>query len=204
VRGPSAWHPRRSSLANPLADLEERKTLILLGMVGAIVAELSGSSQTLAFVHLRYRRAPPISNRARQPETRWKSHYGRGGRARLRHGIVGHGGVRHRLQLGPRLLARFTCELPDQDSTRGRRRSAGQFLAWCSRCLSRIIADCKVPRFTKTRDRWCSSSTFQREIDPRKLKQKLRAKLKKSDTSKIDVDVGVSAGGPSAARNVEA
>src|SRR5213596_2132093 len=45
-----AWHPRRASLANPLSDLEERKALILLGMVGAIVAELSGSSQTLAFV----------------------------------------------------------------------------------------------------------------------------------------------------------
>ena len=45
-----AWHPRRSSLANPLSDLEERKALILLGMVGAVVAELSGSSQTLAFV----------------------------------------------------------------------------------------------------------------------------------------------------------
>ena len=45
-----AWHPRRSSLTNPLADLEERKALILLGMVGAVVAELSGSSQTLAFV----------------------------------------------------------------------------------------------------------------------------------------------------------
>ena len=45
-----AWHPRRSSLLNPLADLEERKALILLGMVGAIIAELSGSSQTLAFV----------------------------------------------------------------------------------------------------------------------------------------------------------
>ena len=45
-----AWHPRRSSLMDPLSDLEERKTLILLGMVGAIVAELSGSSQTLAFV----------------------------------------------------------------------------------------------------------------------------------------------------------
>src|SRR5882724_9203656 len=45
-----AWHPRRSSLANPLADLEERKALILLGMVGAVVAELSGTSQTLAFV----------------------------------------------------------------------------------------------------------------------------------------------------------
>ncbi len=45
-----AWHPRRSSLANPLADLEERKALVLLGMVGAVVAELSGTSQTLAFV----------------------------------------------------------------------------------------------------------------------------------------------------------
>jgi hypothetical protein len=45
-----AWHPRRSSIINPLSDLEERKALILLGMVGAVVAELSGSSQTLAFV----------------------------------------------------------------------------------------------------------------------------------------------------------
>jgi hypothetical protein len=45
-----AWHPRRSSALDPLSDLEERKALILLGMVGAIVAELSGSSQTLAFV----------------------------------------------------------------------------------------------------------------------------------------------------------
>ncbi len=45
-----AWHPRRSSLMNPLSDFEERKALILLGMVGAVVAELSGTSQTLAFV----------------------------------------------------------------------------------------------------------------------------------------------------------
>ncbi|MGE5208072.1 MAG: hypothetical protein ACM3KL_01950, partial [Alphaproteobacteria bacterium] len=45
-----AWHPRRASLANPLADLEERKALILLGVVGAVIAELSGTSQTLAFV----------------------------------------------------------------------------------------------------------------------------------------------------------
>ena len=27
-----AWHPRRSSLMDPLSDLEEQKTLILLGM----------------------------------------------------------------------------------------------------------------------------------------------------------------------------
>src|SRR5207247_5905705 len=45
-----AWHPPRASLADPLADLEERKALILLGVVGAVVAELSGTSQTLAFV----------------------------------------------------------------------------------------------------------------------------------------------------------
>jgi hypothetical protein len=45
-----AWHPRRASLANPLADLEERKALILLGVVGAVIAELTGTSQMLAFV----------------------------------------------------------------------------------------------------------------------------------------------------------
>jgi len=45
-----AWHPRRVSLHDPLSDLEERKALILLGVVGAVVAELSGTSQTLAFV----------------------------------------------------------------------------------------------------------------------------------------------------------
>lgn len=45
-----AWHPRRASLIDPLADLEERKALILLGVVGAVIAELTGTSQTLAFV----------------------------------------------------------------------------------------------------------------------------------------------------------
>jgi hypothetical protein len=45
-----AWHPRRVSLHDPLSDLEERKALILLGVVGAVIAELSGTSQTLAFV----------------------------------------------------------------------------------------------------------------------------------------------------------
>src|SRR6266516_6964116 len=45
-----AWHPRRASVRDALADFEERKALILLGVVGAVVAELSGTSQTLAFV----------------------------------------------------------------------------------------------------------------------------------------------------------
>lgn len=45
-----AWHPRRATLVDPLSDFEERKTLIILGVVGAVVAELSGTSPTLAFV----------------------------------------------------------------------------------------------------------------------------------------------------------
>src|SRR4029077_14646030 len=45
-----AWHPRRASLRAPLAHFEERNALILLGVVGAVVAELSGTSHTLAFV----------------------------------------------------------------------------------------------------------------------------------------------------------
>jgi hypothetical protein len=44
-----AWHPR-SARVESLSNFEERKTLVLLGMVGAVVAELSGVSQTLAFV----------------------------------------------------------------------------------------------------------------------------------------------------------
>ena len=44
------WHPRRSALVDPLSDLEERKALVILGMVGAVVAELSANNQTLAFV----------------------------------------------------------------------------------------------------------------------------------------------------------
>ena len=45
-----AWHPRRSSKADATADLEETKTLILLGMVGAAVAEISKLDEHMAFV----------------------------------------------------------------------------------------------------------------------------------------------------------
>lgn len=45
-----AWHPRRSAKTDPGADLEESKTLILLGMVGAVVAEVSKLDQNVAFV----------------------------------------------------------------------------------------------------------------------------------------------------------
>ena len=45
-----ATHPRRSTRIDPLSDLEERKTLILLGMVGAVVAELVSVDSTMALV----------------------------------------------------------------------------------------------------------------------------------------------------------
>jgi hypothetical protein len=45
-----AWDPRASKRLKPFCDLEERKTLIILCVVGAIVSELSGTSPTLAFV----------------------------------------------------------------------------------------------------------------------------------------------------------
>ena len=44
------WHPRRSVFGAPLGDVEERKTLLILGLVGAVVAELSAGSPTMAFV----------------------------------------------------------------------------------------------------------------------------------------------------------
>ena len=70
-------------------------------MVGAVVAELSGTSQTLAFVIfgigalLRFRTVldnPKLTVKAH----RW---------TRVRNGILGHGGVRHHFQLDPDLLA---------------------------------------------------------------------------------------------------
>ena len=45
-----ATHPRRSTRMDPLSDLEERKTLVLLGMVGAVVAELVSVDSTMALV----------------------------------------------------------------------------------------------------------------------------------------------------------
>jgi len=45
-----AWHPRRSVKSDPVEDLEQRKTLILLGIVGAIVSELVRVNPAMALV----------------------------------------------------------------------------------------------------------------------------------------------------------
>ena len=183
-----AWHPRRSSLANPLADLEERKTLILLGMVGAIVAELSGSSQTLAFVIfgigalLRFRTVldnPKLVGKA------------------ITVVVVGLA-----CGMGSWAMAVFVTAF------------SWLLVFWLdshASCRIRIRLEDDVdpqPIFGMVQSllvshhcRLQSSALYEDKgqmvfilyipagIDPRKLEAEMRAKLKKSDTSKIDVDV---------------
>jgi hypothetical protein len=45
-----SWSPRRPVRADPAAGIEEGKTLIVLGMLGAVVAEITKLSPTMAFV----------------------------------------------------------------------------------------------------------------------------------------------------------
>src|SRR3989440_12426984 len=183
-----AWHPRRSSLANPLADLEERKALILLGMVGAIVAELSGSSQTLAFVIfgigalLRFRTVldnPKLVGKA------------------ITVVVVGLA-----CGMGSWAMAVFVTIF------------SWLLVFWLdshASCRIRIRLEDDVdpqPIFGMVQSllvshhcRLQSSALYEDKgqmvfilyipagIDPRKLEAEMRAKLKKSDTSRIDVDV---------------
>ena len=183
-----AWHPRRSSLTNPLADLEERKTLILLGMVGAIVAELSGSSQTLAFVIfgigalLRFRTVldnPKLVGKA------------------ITVVVVGLA-----CGMGSWAMAVFVTIF------------SWLLVYWLdshASCRIRIRLEDDVdpqPIFGMVQSllvshhcRLQSSALYEDKgqmvfilyipagIDPRKLEAEMRTKLKKSDTSKIDVDV---------------
>jgi len=45
-----SWSPRRPVRADPASDIEESKTLIVLGMLGAVVAEITRLSPNMAFV----------------------------------------------------------------------------------------------------------------------------------------------------------
>lgn len=183
-----AWHPRRSSLLNPLGDLEERKALILLGMVGAIIAELSGSSQTLAFVIfgvgalLRFRTAldnPKLTGKA------------------IIVVVVG-------LACGMGSWAMAVCVTA----------FSWLLIYWLdshASCRIRIRLEDDVdpqPIFGMMQSllvshhcRLQSSALYEEKgqmvfllyipagIDPKKLEVEMRSKLKKSDASKIDIDV---------------
>ncbi|PYK04204.1 MAG: hypothetical protein DME66_10515, partial [Verrucomicrobia bacterium] len=178
-----AWHPRRSSLANPLSDFEERKALILLGMVGAVVAELSGTSQTLAFVIFGIGALLRFRTLLDNPKLTGKA---------ITVVVVGLA-----CGMGSWAMAVFVTAFFWLDSH--------------ASCRVRIRFDDHVdpnPIFGMMQSllvshhcRLQSSALYEdkgqmvfllyipAKVDPRKLEAEVRAKLRKSDISKIDVDV---------------
>src|SRR5947207_6874410 len=183
-----AWHPRRASLKDPLSDFEDRKALILLGMVGAVVAELSGTSQTLAFVIfgigalLRFRTLldnPKLTGKAITIVVvglacgmgSWAmAVFVTGFTWLLVFWLDSHASCRIRIRLDDNvdpnpifgmmqsLLVSHNCRL--QSSALYEDKGQMVFLLY-------------IPA----------------KVDPRKLEAEVRAKLRKSDVSKIDVDV---------------
>ena len=184
-----AWHPRRASLVDPLADLEERKALILLGVVGAVVAELSGTSQTLAFVIfgigalLRFRTVldnPKLTGEQMTACCRsWLA--------------CGMDRGRWLCSLPP-LVGRLVDRLDSHSSCRVRIRlddtedpkpvfGNGAIVA---RSTS---VGFKVPRCTRTRGQMVFLLYIPSGVDPRQLEAEVRSSLKKHHVSKITVDV---------------
>jgi len=183
-----AWHPRRSSLMNPLSDFEERKALIILGMVGAVVAELSGTSQTLAFVIFGIGALLRFRTLLDNPKLTGKA---------ITVVVVGLA-----CGMGSWAMAVFVTAF------------TWVLVFWLdshASCRVRIRLDDNVdpnPIFgmvqsllVSHRCRLQSSELYEDKgqmvfllyipagVDPRKLEAEVRAKLKKSDVSKIDVDV---------------
>ena len=183
-----AWHPRRSSLMNPLSDFEERKALILLGMVGAVVAELSGTSQTLAFVIFGIGALLRFRTLLDNPKLTGKA---------ITIVVVGLA-----CGMGSWAMAVFVTAF------------TWLLVFWLdshASCRVRIRLDDNVdpnPIFgmvqsllVSHRCRLQSSELYEDKgqmvfllyipagVDPRKLEAEVRAKLRKSDVSKIDVDV---------------
>jgi hypothetical protein len=183
-----AWHPRRSSLMNPLSDFEERKALIILGMVGAVVAELSGTSQTLAFVIFGIGALLRFRTLLDNPKLTGKA---------ITVVVVGLA-----CGMGSWAMAVFVTAF------------TWVLVFWLdshASCRVRIRLDDNVdpnPIFSMVqsllvshRCRLQSSELYEDKgqmvfllyipagVDPRKLEAEVRAKLRKSDVSKIDVDV---------------
>ena len=183
-----AWHPRRSGLIDPLSDLEEQKALILLGMVGAIVAELSGSNQTLAFVIfgigalLRFRTVldnPKLTGKAITVVVVGLA-CGMGSWAMavfvtifswlLIFWLDSHASCRIRIRLN---------DNADPQPIFGTMQS----LLVSHHCRLKSSA------LYEDKGQMVFLLYIPAKIDPRKLEAEVRAKLRKSDVSKIDVDV---------------
>src|SRR5438477_7379596 len=183
-----AWHPRRPSLMDPLSDFEERKALILLGMVGAVVAELSGTSSTLAFVIfgigalLRFRTLldnPKLTGKAITVVVVGLA-CGMGSWAMavfvtaftwlLVFWLASHASCRVRIRFDDHVDPNPLCGLMQSllVSHHGRLQSSALY-----EDKGQMVFLLYIPA----------------KVDPRKLEAEVRAKLRKSDVSKIDVDV---------------
>lgn len=183
-----AWHPRRASLIDPLADFEERKVLVLLGVVGAVIAELTGTSQTLAFVIFGIGALLRFRTLLDNPKLTGKA---------IMVVVVGLA-----CGMGSWAMAVFVTGF------------SWLLLYWLdshSSCRVRIRLDDGVdpqPIFGMVQSllvshkcRLQSSALYEDKgqmvfllyipagVDPRKLEAEVRSKLRKSDVSKIDVDV---------------
>jgi hypothetical protein len=183
-----AWHPRRASIIDPLSDLEERKALILLGMVGAVVAELSASNQTLAFVIfgigalLRFRTVldnPKLTGKAIMVVVVGLA-CGMGSWAMaifvtafswiLVYWLDSHASCRVRIRLDDEV---------DPKPVFG----AIQSLLLSHRCKLQSSA------LYEDKGQMVFVLYIPAGVDPRKLEQEVRASLRKTDIAKIDVDV---------------
>src|SRR5213595_1885804 len=183
-----AWHPRRASLRDPLRDFEERKALVLLGVVGAVVAELSGTSQTLAFVIfgigalLRFRTLldnPQLTGEA------------------ITVVVVGLA-----CGMGSWAMAVFVTAftwvlvfwLDSHSSCRVRIRlddnvDPNAIFGVMQSLLVSHHRRLQSPAVYEDKGQMVFLLYIPAKIDPRKLEAEVRAKLRKSDVSKIDVDV---------------
>src|SRR5260370_16018709 len=179
---------RGVSLMDPLSDFEERKALILLGMVGAVVAELSGTSSTLAFVIFGIGALLRFRTLLDNPKLTGKA---------ITIVVVGLA-----CGMGSWAMAVFVTAF------------TWVLVFWLdshSSCRVRIRLDDGVdpkPIFGLVQSllvshkcRLQSSALYEDKgqmvfllyipagVDPRKLEAEVRSKLRKSDVSKIDVDV---------------
>jgi len=101
--------------------------------------------------------------------------------------IMGHGGVRHRLSWVSS-LARFTCELPDQDSAEDDVDPQPIFGMVQSLLDLASLPAAKLCALRR-QGQMVSSSTFQRESIRGNWKQKCERSSRSPETSQIDVDV---------------
>ena len=157
--------------------------LILLGVVGAVVAELSKSSQTLAFVMFgngaSCDSAPCSIIRSSPGKPSWWWWLGspvawdRGSWRSSSRPLAGYSST-----------GSISIPVAGSGFDSRTRSIRSRSLAWCSRCSFLIVAACKVPRSTRTEGQMVFLLYLPSGVDPKKLEAEMRTKLKKSEASR--------------------